>query len=256
LDSFSFKDLQVGYIVYSSQVLPVFDLNTQFKDVEGLNNAIINGTRPPGMYTRTDLGIQMGLEMFQNATTDKDEAIPKILVVITDGQAVGPLDEVINSTILEGLDTFAVALNRNWVLSEVITMAQYNPQRVIQSEFTFGLKENVYRTAQALCSVHVRPSIGTVHRDRVILKETRHFAYSFNAGQHSFLSLNITQFNGNIATFISFDEAHPNSAIHYASYNGNVTLEREAIPDLARNFFVSVEGNAQDSLFQITLSLT
>jgi len=192
----------------------------------------------------------LGLEMFKNFSSPGAEG-PRIMVVITDGQAVGPLDEVVNGTIDEGLDTFAIGLSRSWVLGELRTMAQYHPERVLRSEFTFGLpQEHLYRTSKALCSVHTRLPLGRVTAGQLVLGDTRYFKYQIDGGDP--VTLKIVEVTGRVETYVDFIEPHPSGAVNVAVYSGSV--EEVLIPLPAGDIYIALKGLQEDTTFEITLT--
>jgi hypothetical protein len=187
--------------------------------------------------------------MFQNGTSSRKPSVPRVLVVITDGYAVGPLDEVTNATLDAGINTFSLGLSRSWEGPELLTIAHYKPERVLTSEFTFNLQsEFVYRWTKEICTAHVIPTLGTLTRDSVGPKEIRYLRFS---NQERGLILSVNVMRGNVSVFYSLTERNPNAAVNDGQFTEGVQIP--GTNDNNAYVYVGVQGTTEDeNAFEIT----
>jgi hypothetical protein len=195
-------------VQYSSAATKIFDLNNNLTRSD-MNSTILSIPYYGG-GTNTPAGLDMAVEMFNNATSRP--GVPQILICLTDGQSGVGLSPAIEQVRQANITSFAVGIGSGISDIELLQIALDEPSRVFLVKDFSALYDFVFRMSEGTCDTAQSPEVGEDVTDDLVQLEYRFYVFTVPAG--SGLTIRIEIGLGGVNGWYSRSEPNPSSAIN------------------------------------------
>ncbi|XP_055346049.1 collagen alpha-1(XIV) chain-like [Paramacrobiotus metropolitanus] len=214
LGSFEGGSARAALVVFSSTVHLTFPLDTNMtwseKRLAALDTKLTPHLRD---NTHTAAAIKYCIDMFNSMPSIP--GVPKINLVITDGQSNDPGPETVADTAplaaAAGISSFAVGVGAEVVLSELLQITGNHRDRLHYLDSFQDLAEFFRQLNQETCEIPQTPRINDKISDSLIRAERRYFRYSVS---EEGLHIRISTTAGKTAAYYSYAEKTPSDAVN------------------------------------------
>ena len=174
--SYSLKEVRMGFLLFSTGVEKVFDLSDSFGTIEEVKSRV-QDVEYPGGSTNTNEGIIRAVSMFRSASPRP--GVPKILAIFTDGKSnmggprnAGGIPDIYQARSLN-VTAFAIGIGPSISMPELEEITNNNPSRIFSLAEFDALTEFFRRLNRVTCEVPQVPTANETTDDTLERNQRR-----------------------------------------------------------------------------------
>lgn len=212
INTFSLDSVRVGFIVFSTDVYTVFEVDNTLTMDEMM--ATVQQVPYYSLDTNTNGAILKAVELLTKS--DRMDGSPRVMTVFTDGKSNNGVTSSVQEAKLREIQSFSVGIGSNTNQAELLQIAYGDPSHVFSLTSFDALADFFYRLNMEACTVPQRPAVNQFITDQLKRNERRYYAYDVPPEG---LTVKLDTDNGETRGYYSYTEKTPSSAIYDGQFD-------------------------------------